>query len=130
MIQLLGHGRWFSPGAPASSTTKTGRHDIAKILLNVALKHQKSNQIKSSIYIFWLRLMHLQTCLDSNLPIAMLSMSYVTHQMEVYTKTCHNVTVVCVLKNRVNKTFFWKISTPCCHQTLDIVFIAHDSFLK
>jgi len=30
---------------PASSTTKTGRHDIAEILLKVALKHQKSNQI-------------------------------------------------------------------------------------
>jgi hypothetical protein len=42
---LLTHGRWFSPGTPASSTTKTGRHDIAEILLKVALKHQKSNQI-------------------------------------------------------------------------------------
>jgi len=39
--QLLAHGRWFSPGTPASSTTKTGRHDIAEILLKVALKHQK-----------------------------------------------------------------------------------------
>ena len=28
-------------GCPASSTTKTGRHDIAEILLKVALKHQK-----------------------------------------------------------------------------------------
>jgi hypothetical protein len=43
---LLAHGRWFSPGTPASSTTKTGRHDIAEILLKVVLKHQKSNQIK------------------------------------------------------------------------------------
>ena len=42
VYQLLAHGRWFSPGTPASSTTKTGRHDIAKILLKVALKHQKS----------------------------------------------------------------------------------------
>jgi hypothetical protein len=39
---LLAHGRWFSPGTPASSTTKTDRHDIAEILLRVALKHQKS----------------------------------------------------------------------------------------
>jgi hypothetical protein len=39
---LLAHGRWFSPGIPASSTTKTGRHDISEILLKVALKHQKS----------------------------------------------------------------------------------------
>jgi hypothetical protein len=46
--QLLAHGQWFSLGTPASSTTKTGRHDIAEILLKVALeKHQKStNQSK------------------------------------------------------------------------------------
>jgi hypothetical protein len=35
--QLLAHERWFSPGTPASSTTKAGRHDIAEILLKVAL---------------------------------------------------------------------------------------------
>ena len=35
--QLLTHGRWLFPGTPASSTTKTGRHDIAEILLKVAL---------------------------------------------------------------------------------------------
>ena len=40
--QLLAHGRWFSPGTAVSSTTKTGHHDIAEILLKVALKHQKS----------------------------------------------------------------------------------------
>jgi hypothetical protein len=45
VIKLFAHGRWFSPGTPASSTTKTGRHDIAEILLKVALKHKKSNQI-------------------------------------------------------------------------------------
>ena len=39
VYQWLAHGRRFSP---ASSTTKTGRHDIAEILLKVALKHQKS----------------------------------------------------------------------------------------
>jgi hypothetical protein len=27
------HGWWFSPGTPASSTSKTGRHFIAEILL-------------------------------------------------------------------------------------------------
>jgi hypothetical protein len=43
--QLLVHGWWFSPGTPASSTTKTGRHDIAEILLKVALntKNQSIN---------------------------------------------------------------------------------------
>jgi hypothetical protein len=41
VYQLLAYGRWFSPGTRASSTTKIGRHDIAEILLKVALKHQK-----------------------------------------------------------------------------------------
>jgi hypothetical protein len=53
VYKLLAHGRWFSPGTPASSTTKTGRHDIAEILLKVALsKQNKSNQIKSGRYNF------------------------------------------------------------------------------
>jgi hypothetical protein len=45
---LLANGRWFSPGTPASSTTKTGRQEIAEILLKVALntkfKINQSNQ--------------------------------------------------------------------------------------
>jgi hypothetical protein len=46
VYQLLAHCLWLSPGTPASSTTNTGRHDIAEILLKVAIKHQKSiNQI-------------------------------------------------------------------------------------
>jgi hypothetical protein len=48
VYQLLAHGRWFSPGTPASSTTKTGHHDIDEILLKVGLKHKK-NLIKQSI---------------------------------------------------------------------------------
>ena len=44
--QLLAHGRWFSPGTPASFTTKTGRHDIAEILLKVVLSTKnQSNPI-------------------------------------------------------------------------------------
>jgi hypothetical protein len=48
VYQLLAQGLWFSPGTPASSTTKTGRHDIAEILLKVALKSillQNSNNV-------------------------------------------------------------------------------------
>jgi hypothetical protein len=45
VYQLLAHGRWFYPGTTASSTTKTGRHDIAEISLKVALN--TINQIKS-----------------------------------------------------------------------------------
>ena len=37
VYQLLSDGRWFSPGTLASSTIKTGRHDIAEILLKVEL---------------------------------------------------------------------------------------------
>jgi hypothetical protein len=37
VYQLLAHDRWFSPGTPASPTTKTGRHDIAEIFLKVSL---------------------------------------------------------------------------------------------
>ena len=37
VYQLLVNGRWFSPGIPAFSTTKTGLHDIAEIVLKVAL---------------------------------------------------------------------------------------------
>jgi hypothetical protein len=33
VYQLLSHGRWFSLRTLASSTAKTGRHDIAEILL-------------------------------------------------------------------------------------------------
>jgi hypothetical protein len=51
VYQLLAHGQWFSPGTPPSSTTKTGRHDIAEILLKVVLKHQKS--IKNSSVVEW-----------------------------------------------------------------------------
>jgi hypothetical protein len=47
VYQLLAHGRWFSPGTPASSTTKIGHHDIAEILLKVALRIK--NQINQPI---------------------------------------------------------------------------------
>jgi len=45
VYQLLAHGRWFSPGTPASSTTKTGRHDIDES----GVKH--NNQIKDIFLI-------------------------------------------------------------------------------
>jgi hypothetical protein len=46
VYQLLAHGRWFSPDTPVSSITKTGRYDIAEILLKVALntKNQSINR--------------------------------------------------------------------------------------
>ena len=50
--QLVAQGRWFSP---ASSTTKTGRHDIAEILLKVALNTKNSN----SNALYWLSLISI-----------------------------------------------------------------------
>ena len=60
VYQLLAHGRWFSPGTSASSTTKTGRLDIAEILLKVALS--TINQIKSNQFR-----MHLKRSIFSEL---------------------------------------------------------------
>ena len=47
VYQLPAHGLWFYPGTSASSTTKTGRHDIAEILLKMTLntKNKSINQI-------------------------------------------------------------------------------------
>jgi hypothetical protein len=50
VYQLIAHGRWFSPGTPASSITKTGRHDIAEILLKVELSTIKSK--KHIVFVF------------------------------------------------------------------------------
>jgi hypothetical protein len=47
VYQLLAHGRWFSPGTPASSTTKTGRNDIAES----GVKHQKIKKNKTTTKI-------------------------------------------------------------------------------
>jgi hypothetical protein len=46
VYQLLVQGRWFSPSTPAPSTTKTGCHDIAEILLKVALNTKLQIQIQ------------------------------------------------------------------------------------
>jgi len=61
VYQLLAHGRWFSPGTAASSTTKTGHHGIAEILLKVVLNtrnqinpcDQKWNLIAASHITFY-----------------------------------------------------------------------------
>ena len=45
VYQLLAQGRWFFPDTPASSTTKTGRHDIAEILLKVELNNKINSKI-------------------------------------------------------------------------------------
>jgi len=44
---LLVNGRWISLGTPASSTTKTGRHDVAEMLIKMVL-HTKYQIIVAS----------------------------------------------------------------------------------
>ena len=61
VYQLLAHGGWFSP---ASSTTKTGRHDIAEILLKVALKHQQSKSSNHSLCSVLTILAYIKCYLD------------------------------------------------------------------
>jgi hypothetical protein len=58
VYQLLAHGRWFSPGTTASSTTKTGRHDIAEILLKAALNtiHQIDHGLSSFGFLVFKRI--------------------------------------------------------------------------
>ena len=51
--QLLVHGRWFFPGTPASSTTKTGRHDIAEIQLKVVLNTINPNKSNFCLEYNW-----------------------------------------------------------------------------
>jgi hypothetical protein len=46
VYQLLAHALWFSLGTPASSTTKTGRHDVAEIFLKVTLNTINQIEIK------------------------------------------------------------------------------------
>jgi len=48
VYKLLSHDQWFCPCTLASSTTKTGRHDIAEILLKVALNTKIQIQIQNS----------------------------------------------------------------------------------
>jgi hypothetical protein len=59
VYQLLAHGRWFSLGTTASSTTKTGCHDIAEILLKVALCTTAKNQ-STNFIVFGLNRLGLE----------------------------------------------------------------------
>jgi hypothetical protein len=57
VYQLLVHDRWFSLGTPTSSTTNIGRHDIAEILLKVALNTKMHIQIQILLIGFYVCLL-------------------------------------------------------------------------
>ena len=77
VYKLLAHGRWFSQSTPASPTTKTGRNDIAEILLKVASKHQKSIKI------------NLPVCLTLHVSLIHVIILFSTRQLVLYT-TCRH----------------------------------------
>jgi hypothetical protein len=51
VCQWLATGRWFSLGHPVFSTKKSDRHDIAKILLKVALNTIKQTKTMNKHWI-------------------------------------------------------------------------------
>jgi hypothetical protein len=61
---LIAHGQWLSSGTPASSNTKTDRHDIVEIFLKVALNTKIQIQINYQKYVIHdqitLKLIHAQ----------------------------------------------------------------------
>jgi hypothetical protein len=63
VYQLLAQGRWFSP---TSSTTKTGRNDIAEILLKVAL----NTKIQIQILISWQSVLLVEETGENHRPAA------------------------------------------------------------
>ena len=67
---MLADGRWFSPDTPVSSTTKTGRHDIAEILLKVALNIK--NQINCQL--------NFHRNYDSEIPLFLIDVKTFCHK--------------------------------------------------
>jgi hypothetical protein len=49
VYQLLVNGRWFPPGTPASSTTKTGRHDIVQLYKQMVMERSKMWKIPTKL---------------------------------------------------------------------------------
>ena len=57
VCQWLATGWWFSSGTPVSSTNKTDRHDIAEIMLKVALNTNKTKPNR-----LWLKTLNRNPC--------------------------------------------------------------------
>jgi hypothetical protein len=86
VIKLV-HGRWFSPGTPASSTTKTGRHDIAEILLKVALNTKNQSSIQHCV-IFNLSIHCKSYCLQYNI-VLFLTCPFIVKAIVFNTTFCY-----------------------------------------
>ena len=115
VYQLLAHGRWFSPGTPASLTTKTGRHDIVEILLKVALKHQ--NQIikinlpekKNIIMLFVITmicLLHFDKYFYSIMIIFLCYKIFI--KQDEFNLTFYEYVFICILESNSNTIIFFQ----------------------
>ena len=61
VYQLLAQGQRLSLGTPASSITKTGRHDIAEILLKVALNTKNQINYNKNMKSKWMQTERIQS---------------------------------------------------------------------
>jgi hypothetical protein len=75
--QWLAAGQWFSPGTPVSSTKKTVRHDITKILLKVVLNTIKPTKISCQRRVSFPAYLQL-------LPILLSGISKIPHTPSVW----------------------------------------------
>ena len=104
---MLAHSRWFSP---ASSTTKTGRHYIAEILLKVALN------TKIQIWLIWHFLGKLETFQKGKLPIV-----YLKYLDEAKYLTVYNVAFLSFDFERTwwrlsqKRALIWYLRVSFCH---------------
>ena len=106
VYQLFVQGLWFSPDTPASSITKTGRHDIAEILLKVALNTKGQIQILIEMY--------MQVYFNKNQEDA--------HDSEQY--WCHQRTQI--LRSQHLNIFFCRIFSHICVRVHSIFFFFTD----
>ena len=100
VYQLLAQGRWFSPGTPASSTTKTGRHDIAEILLKVVLNTKIQN---SNSFIF----VTMELRLTKKL---LVSGTQIKHLVIA------NFMVIIIYMSKMISDMFWNLGIVSCHR--------------
>ena len=121
---MLAHGRWFS-STPASSTTKTGRHDIAEIFLKVALKHQKSksNHFCSTSDVRNESTRHLIKELYVTCMLCIFLIYLIKHAGWCYDDLCTQIlskllsNTVPILKTCALSIRFWKCSPNTLHNT-------------
>jgi hypothetical protein len=108
---------WFSPGTPVSSTNKTDRHDITKILLKVALNTINPPTTLPCIRHWWTLFVTTLTTVSLSISQLMkckiwwILANYATrnhHFLRLQWWTALNLKINYHLKRRVFKTFTLK----------------------